>query len=107
MGYQPTEEQLAAQRAKMDPERLREVEKANRLMMDHLKIVAHSKKPVGYYEKKWRDHQFNKLRLEYPYERRENYPELFPEDAELQAKVQAKKEELEEANRKKEEEIGS
>ena len=58
--------------------------------MDHLKIVANSSQPMSYYERKWKDHQFNKLRIEYPFEKREDYPELFPEDEELQKKVREK-----------------
>ena len=46
---------------------------------------------MRYYERKWKDHQFNKLRIEYPFEKREDYPELFPEDEALQEKVRAKK----------------
>ena len=62
--------------------------------MDHLRIVASSNKPIGYYERKWKDHQFNKLRVEYPYEKREDHPHLFPEDKDLQERTRANRESL-------------
>ncbi|XP_063717290.1 uncharacterized protein LOC134844509 [Symsagittifera roscoffensis] len=88
---QPTEEQNAEIMAKMDPIKLKEVQDANQKLMDHLRIVANSDKPLGYYERKWKEHQFNKLRVEYPYEKREEHPHLFPEDKQLQERVRATK----------------